>query len=215
MKKIISILAFFPVLLFGQNIPDTIFVEAISDTTFLIAIGKKNSNNDKLNITYIDNVYDSVQVAEFAFNRISRNEDQQWEADKIKLQADALTALYGDVNGILNAFTGAGYIANAFNKYRLSFIGYYQARLGNSSSYFVLNQDGTAEEVNSQLQPIQGFSGTWDVVTSNRWRLKNFFPGNVLTDGSVLSRLDNPTNTFMAVGSNVVITKIKAIGTLD
>lgn len=214
MKKILFALMLLPILAFSQTVPDTIFVEALTDTTFLIAVGERNRNNSKLNIRYIDNVFDSSGVANFAYNRIEENENLQWNADKIKLKADALTALYGDVNGILQAFTGAGYLAGAFERHSLSYIGYYRATRGATQSFFVLNIDGTAQQVNAQGQPIPGgFSGTWDVITAFRWRLKDFFPTNVLPAGSIFNRLDVGQSVFQAIGSNVIVTKIQAITT--
>lgn len=202
-------------MLFGQNIPDTIFVEPYQgDSLFLIAIGTFNRANTKLNVRYLDQVFDSVQVAEFAYNRISRNEERQQEADLIKLEADALTRLYGDVNGILNAMTGGGYLVNAFQRHFTTYIGYYKAQLGQSVSYLQLKANGTAVEVDTQGNEVQGgFSGTWDIVTDSRWRLKNFFPANILPDGAVYNRIGSPPNEFRAVGSNVVITKVRATAT--
>lgn len=212
----ISILTFFCSALVAQ-IPDTIFVEQYTDSTYLIAIGTTNKANDRLNVQYIDQVFDSVGVANFAYDCISENENTQrradlikMKADLIKMKADALTNLYADVNSLLNRFMGSGYLANSFARHYTTYIGYYRAKLGQSVSLFQLKADGTAIEVNAQGQPVQaGFSGTWDVITNSRWRLKNFFPTNILADDSVLNRLDNPDTAFMAVGSAVVLTKIQ------
>lgn len=215
MKKIFIFLAvIIPFLSFGQTIPDTIFVEAITDTTFLIAIGERNQNNSRLNIKYIDEVFDSVGIANFAYNRIEENENVQWEADKIKLRADALTALYGDVNQILQRFTGLGYLQITYDRHRLSYIGYYRATLGNLTTFFVLTQNGNAREVDANGQIIQGgLNGTWDIITSHRWRLNGFFPTNVLPAGSIFNRTENSGNVFRALNSNLVLTKIRAITT--
>jgi len=209
-KKILFLLAFNPALLFSQ-IPDTIFAEALTDSTFLIAIGTKNKNNLKLNIQYLDQVFDSVGVAQYAFIRIEQNENQQHKSDVIKMEAEALVRLYGDVDDILQNFTGAGYLANAFSRYSTKYIGYYKAELGNTVSYFQLKDNAIAEEVlaNGDIK-IGGFSGTWDVINNNRWRLKGFYPKNILPAGSVLNRLEKPGNTFQAIGSRIVVTKIRA-----
>lgn len=211
MKKILLII-FIAVAsqLNSQDLPDTIWVESLTDTTFLIATGTMNARNNKLNIKYIDNVFDSAGVAEFAFNRIDRNEHAQRDADLIKLKADALTALYTDVNSILQNFTGSGYLGNSFQKYRHQLIGYYSAQLGASQIFVQLNADATAVQINAQGEPIGGgFLGTWDIINQSRFRLKNFFPANILPAGSVFNRLENPDTVFMAVGSNVILTKIQ------
>lgn len=212
----LSIFVFCGLSLQGQEVADTIWVEPITDTTFAVAIGTMNKTNNKLSVQYIDQVFDSVGVAQFAYSRIAENENSQRKADLTKLEADALTRLYSDVNGILNQFTGRGYLANSFDQHYTTYIGYYRARLGNSSSFFQLKADGTAVEVNRQGQQVQGgFSGTWDIINENRWRLKDFFPVNVLPAGSVLNRLENPQNRFLAIGSDIVVTKIRATGTID
>lgn len=195
---------------FAQDVPDTIWVENITDSTFIIAVGTMNKRNEKMNIEYIDNVFDSVGVAEFAFNRIERNESTQREADLIKLRANALMALYSDVNGILQNFTGNGYLNNAFQKFAGELTGFYRAELNASQILIYVKPDATAVQVNAQGQPVEGgFTGTWDVINPSRWRLKDFFPVNILPAGSVLNRLNKPDNAFMAVGSAIVLTKIQ------
>lgn len=193
----------------SQSAPDTIWVENLSDSTFIIGIGTMNTQNNKLNVQYVDQVFDSAGVANFAFNRIERNEQDQRNADLIKLKADALSALYSDVNSILQNFTGAGYLVNSFHKYKSQYVGYYQAQLGASQVFLQLKEDATATQVNAQGQAVQnGFSGTWDIINGSRWRLKDFFPSAIVPEGSIFNRLETPDNSFMSVGSAVVITKL-------
>lgn len=216
MKTILITICLFVSLSLSAQIPDTIWIESLTDTTFAVAIGTMNKANDRLNITYVDQVFDSAGVANFAYQRIAENEDVQRQADLIKMKADVLTRLYGDVNSILQDFTGAGYLPTSFEKSYTTYIGYYQARINQSQALFQLKADGTAVEVNAQGQEVQnGFSGTWDVINKNRWRLKDFFPVSILPAGTILNRMENPNNQFRAVGLNLVVTKIRATGTLD
>lgn len=193
----------------AQNIPDTIWVEPLTDTSFVVAIGTKNNRNNKMNVDYIDQVFDSAGVAAYAFSQIERNEQSQREADLIKLKADALTALYSDVNSILQSFTGSGYLVKAFQQFKDEYVGFYRATSGGSSMIIRLDSNATAIQVNAQGQPVEnGLSGTWDIVNGSRFRLKNFFPTNILPNGSVFNRLEAPDNAFMAAGSKVLLMKI-------
>ena len=193
----------------AQNVPDTIWVESFSDSSFVVAIGTKNNRTNKMNIQYVDQVFDSAGVAAYAFSQIERNEQSQRKADLIKFKADALTALYSDVNSILQSFTGSGYLVKAFQQFKDEYIGFYRATLGGSSMIIRLDSDATAIQINVQGQPVEnGLSGTWDIINGSRFRLKNFFPIAILPDGSVFNRLEAPDNAFMAAGSKVLLMKI-------
>lgn len=213
MRYIIIILCFFPVLLTAQ-VPDTIFAEAYTDSTFVVAVGTRNATNGKLNIRYIDQVFDSVTVSQYAFDRIRENEDKQRAAELIQLEAAPLTRLYSDVNAILQQYTGAGYLVNAFQAYNTRYIGYYRAEYDGQTTYVRITQDAQAVEVNAQGQPVQnGYIGTWDIITPHRWRLKNFFPVSVVPDGTVFNRMETQVTEFRAVTSSLVLTKVRAIET--
>lgn len=221
MKQIILILIILLCLGFSASgqVPDTMFVEidtatistpdtSYLDTFFLVAVGTKNARNDRLNISYIDAEFDSSGVRTYAFRQIKENEDKQGAADLRKMEADALTRLYGDVNNILRDFTGGGYLANARQAYGDRYTGYYRARVGNSVSFFRLRPNGTSVEVDAQgAVVVGGFSGRWNAITENRFRLVNHFPAGIVPAGTTFTRIIN--DRFGAPGLQIRIRKIK------
>ena len=175
----------------NQNIvPDTLYVAAgPTDSTYLIYQGDYLPNLDTVTYRPIDAVFDTSGVVTYAFRTIKENEDRQGRADLIKIQADALTKLYNDVNQILQAFTGAGYLANATARYGARYEGYYVAQVGATVSYFRLKSDGTSVEVDETGAEIVGYNGVWSAITENRFRLVGHFPTGIVPTGSIFTRI--------------------------
>lgn len=211
-KYLFALFIVAPLFLVSQALePDTMWVENDTDSTFIIALGTKNQNNGKINVEYIDRIFDSLGVAQFAYERIYDNEMKKWEVERSQLQAAARAALYNDADRILNNFTGIGFLQSSMNRFKSEFVGPYIATLGQSRMLLILKQDGTATQVNPQGQPVQdGLSGTWDVINANRWRLKGFFPDSILPANSVFNRIPSDGDVFKALGSNLVLRKLKS-----
>lgn len=194
----------------GAQVPDTVFVEAYTDSTYLIAVGNKNRVNGKMNIRYFDEVFDSAGVVNFFFNQVYENEQRQVAAERERAESAALTILYNDVNSVLQNFTGAGYVNNAFARHAATFTGFYRARNRQQVVLLQLLEDGTAVQVNAQGNPVQGgMQGTWDVITADKFRLKNFFPANVVPAGTAFIRAKAPDNVFFAPGVGVALEKLR------
>lgn len=194
----------------SQPPADTLGVEALTDSTFLIWLGERNQKNDKLNIKYIDDVFDSLGVAQFAFEQIQKNEARQWEADRVKLQASAVTKLYLPVNQILTDFSGGNYLKTAFDIFKAELKGVYRANYDGQVILFRLKPIGEAVQINAQGgEIVGGYSGTWDILELNRLRIKNFFPVAIVPANAVFNRAADGGKQFKSLSTTLTITKIR------
>lgn len=212
LKTFLSLLALLilPLLTSAQPPADTLGIEALTDSTFVIWLGEQNQKNDRLNKRYVDNVFDSLGVIQFTFNQIRKNEFRQWEADMVKLQAEAVTKLYKPVNKILNDFGGVGYLATSFKVFSPQIIGYYRADYNEQVVFLRLNPNGTAVQVNANGGEVSGgYSGTWSIFELNRFTLKDFFPVSILPVNSVFNRAADGGKKFKTLSSTLTLTKIR------
>lgn len=208
MEKLILILAFFGCLNvgFGQDV-DTVFVRQ-NEAGLSIWQGKLYSRLDTVVAEPIDAVFDTVGLVDYLYSVIERNEKLQGQADLIELKTSRRAKLYQNMNALIVQYNGSGYIQRSFEREGQRFLGYYRAKIGQTTSFFQLKGDGTSIEVDNEGREVQGgLNGQWYPVTNNRFRIVNHFPAQFVPAGTTFTRTQ--AGEFQSPDSGVVIKKIQ------
>lgn len=199
----------------GQ-IPDTLYYEAHTvmteeDTTsgFILYTSATLSNSQIPVIKPIDELMDSAQVAEYAFDLIYQNEYLNWVDEARLMDRQKSARLYAPVNNIIRDMYGYGFFVMTRKKFGSGYEGKWIARVnGGDIIWFTVDSfmNLTETEMNWTLKE-NGRSGKILVYTENRCKVQSFFAEADQRD-FFNKQFDSPFFVIESEGNKVIMRKI-------
>ena len=219
---IFIIIAFFTKYAKGQ-VPDTIYYQpftyitdaettgtADSQFAFMVYESKILPNTGVKTIEPIDKVMDSVQVAEYAFNIIYRNENLNWLDAARLMQREKLARLYAPVNTIIRDMYGYGFFVMTRKKFGGGYEGKWIARVnGGNIIWFTVDRLLNATETNQDWSEKEGGrTGKFILYTENRCKVQDFFT-EVTNRDFFNKEFNSPFFVTTANGNRIILRKIR------
>ena len=167
------------------QVPDTLYYESHTviteeDTSsgFILYTSATLANSKIPIIKPIDELMDSSQVAEYAFNLIYENEYLNWVDAARLMDREKSARLYAPVNTIIRDMYGYGFFVMTRKKFGSGYEGKWIARVnGGDIIWFTVDSFMNLTETEMNWTPKEnGRSGKILVYTENRCKVQNFFP---------------------------------------
>ena len=158
--------------------PHTVITEEDTSSGFILYTSATLANSKIPIIKPIDELMDSTQVAEYAFNLIYENEYLNWVDAARLMDREKSARLYAPVNAIIRDMYGYGFFVMTRQKFGSGYEGKWIARVnGGDIIWFTVDKFMNATETEMNWTPKEnGRSGKILVYTENRCKVQNFFP---------------------------------------
>jgi hypothetical protein len=200
----------------GQ-IPDTLYYESHTviteeDTSsgFILYTSATLANSKIPIIKPIDELMDSSQVAEYAFNLIYENEYLNWVDAARLMDREKSARLYAPVNTIIRDMYGYGFFVMTRKKFGSGYEGKWIARVnGGDIIWFTVDSFMNLTETEMNWTPKEnGRSGKILVYTENRCKVQNFFPEADIRD-YYNKELDSDFFVAETNGNRIIMRKVR------
>ena len=200
----------------GQ-IPDTLYYESHTviteeDTSsgFILYTSATLANSKIPIIKPIDELMDSSQVAEYAFNLIYENEYLNWVDAARLMDREKSARLYTPVNTIIRDMYGYGFFVMTRQKFGSGYEGKWIARVnGGDIIWFTVDRFMNATETEMNWTPKEnGRSGKILVYTENRCKVQSFFAEADQKD-FFNKQFDSPFYVCETNGNRIILRKVR------
>jgi len=222
-KQALEIVMFIIIVLFSKalksQVPDSIYYVPFTFTTeetdsqaFIVYESKILPNTGVMTFEAIDKVMDSIQVSEYAFNLIYRNENLNWLDAARLMKREKLARLYAPVNDIIREMEGYGFFVMTRQKFGSGYEGKWIARVnGGNIIWFTVDAFMNATETNQDWSAKDGArTGKILVYTENRCKVQSFFPEIDQRD-YFNKELDSDFFVVESNGNKVILRKIQGL----
>lgn len=190
--------------------PHTVITEEDTSSGFILYTSATLANSQIPIIKPIDELMDSSQVAEYAFNLIYENEYLNW-VDAARLMDRVKSArLYAPVNNIIRDMYGYGFFVMTRQKFGSGYEGKWIARVnGGDIIWFTVDRFMNATETNQDWSAKEGArTGKILVYTENRCKVQNFFPEADIRD-YYNKELDSDFFVAETNGNRIIMRKVR------
>lgn len=200
----------------GQ-IPDTLYYEAHTvmteeDTTsgFILYTSAILSNSQIPIIKPIDQLMDSSEVAEYAFDLIYQNEYLNWVDEARLMDRQKSARLYAPVNNIIRDMYGYGFFVMTRQKFGGGYEGKWIARVnGGDIIWFTVDNRLNMVETEMNWTPKEGGrSGRMILYTENRCKVQSFFAEADQRD-FFNKQFDSPFYVSETNGNRIILRKVR------
>lgn len=219
MKHLLLILGlFFSSFVFGQ-IPDTIVVEATTDTLpngrlgHYIAKGFKVGN--KLDLVWEKDrqgnlqLFNSTGVAKYAYRFINDAHREITKAERIFLLRTQISQLTPLADAILQRFIGKSYLEESLRQYSSDIAGIYLIKYNNTQKILRFRQNGTIIEIDENGDPIEGLSGNYRPLLKTKFVVNNLLPVSLIPTGATFLKAVDQEDTWLSVQSPIIFQKVR------
>jgi hypothetical protein len=181
-----------------------------SQSGFIIYTSSTLSNSKIPIIKPIDELMDSSQVAEYAFNLIYENEYLNWVDAARLMDREKSARLYAPVNTIIRDMYGYGFFVMTRKKFGDGYEGKWIARVnGGDIIWFTVDRFMNATETEMNWTPKEnGRKGRILVYTENRCKVQNFFPEANVRD-YYNKELDSEFFVAETNGNRIIMRKVR------
>jgi len=224
-RQALEIVMFIIIALFAKSldaqVPDSIYyvpftfatdetVGASDSQAFIVYESKTLPNTGLMTFEAIDKAMDSMQVSEYAFNLIYRNENLNWLDAARLMKREKLARLYAPVNDIIRDMEGYGFFVKTRLKFGDGFEGRWIARInGGDIIWLEVDRLMNVTETTMQGEPIEGGrTGKMLIYTENRFKVQNVFNDVIDFREYWNKELDTPFFVIESNGNKVVMRKI-------
>ena len=200
----------------GQ-IPDTLYYEPHTvmteeDTTsgFILYTSATLSNSQIPVIQPIDQLMDSSEVAEYAFDLIYQNEYKNWVDEARLMDRQKSARLYAPVNAIIRDMYGYGFFVMTRQKFGNGYEGKWIARVnGGDIIWFTVDSRLNMVETEMDWTPKEGGrSGRMILYTENRCKVQSFFAEADQRD-FFNKQFDSPFYVSETNGNRIILRKVR------
>ena len=224
-RQALEIVMFIIIALFAKSlkgqVPDSIyyvpFTFTIESTTgtldsqaFIVYESKTLPNTGVMTFEAIDKTMDSIQVSEYAFNLIYRNENLNWLDAARLMKREKLARLYAPVNDIIREMEGYGFFVKTRLKFGDSFEGRWIARInGGDIIWLKVDRLMNVTETTMQGEAIEnGRTGKMLIYTENRFKVQTLFNDVIDFRDYWNKELDSDFFVIESEGNKVIMRKI-------
>ena len=220
-RQALHIVAFLVAALFAKfvqgQIPDTLYYEPHTviteeDTSsgFILYTSATLANSKIPIIKPIDELMDSSQVAEYAFNLIYENEYLNWVDAARLMDREKSARLYAPVNNIIRDMYGYGFFVMTRQKFGRGYEGKWIARVnGGDIIWFTVDRFMNLTETEMNWTPKEnGRSGKILVYTENRCKVQSFFTEANQRD-FFNKQFDSPFYVSETNGNRIILRKVR------
>jgi hypothetical protein len=200
----------------GQ-IPDTLYYEPHTviteeDTTsgFILYTSATLTNSQIPVIQPIDQLMDSSEVAEYAFDLIYQNEYKNWVDEARLMDRQKSARLYAPVNNIIRDMYGYGFFVMTRQKFGSGYEGKWIARInGGDIIWFTVDSRLNMVETEMDWTPKEGGrSGRMILYTENRCKVQSFFAEADQRD-FFNKQFDSPFYVSETNGNRIILRKVR------
>jgi hypothetical protein len=200
----------------GQ-IPDTLYYEPHTvmteeDTTsgFILYTSATLSNSQIPVIQPIDQLMDSSEVAEYAFDLIYQTEYLNWVDEARLMDRQKSARLYAPVNTIIRDMYGYGFFVMTRQKFGGGYEGKWIARInGGDIIWFTVDGFMNLTETEMDWTPKEGGrTGKILVYTENRCKVQSFFAEADQKD-FFNKQFDSPFYVSETNGNRIILRKVR------
>ena len=224
-RQALEIVMFIIIVLFSKalksQVPDSIYYVPFTFTTeetvdtpdlqaFIVYESKILPNTGVMTFEAIDKVMDSIQVSEYAFNLIYRNENLNWLDAARLMKREKLARLYAPVNEIIREMEGYGFFVKTRLKFGDGFEGRWIARInGGDIIWLEVDRLMNVTETTMQGEPIEnGRTGKMLIYTENRFKVQTLFNDVIDFRDYWNKELDSDFFVIESEGNKVIMRKI-------
>ena len=192
--------------------PHTVITEEDTSSGFILYTSATLSNSQIPIIKPIDELMDSSQVAEYAFNLIYENEYLNWVDAARLMDREKSARLYAPVNNIIRDMYGYGFFVMTRQKFGSGYEGKWIARVnGGDIIWFTVDKFMNLTETEMNWTPKEnGRTGKILVYTENRCKVQSFFPEIDQRD-YFNKELDSDFFVVESNGNKVILRKIQGL----
>jgi len=182
----------------------------LDSQAFIVYESKTLPNTGVMTFEAIDKTMDSIQVSEYAFNLIYRNENLNWLDAARLMKREKLARLYAPVNDIIREMEGYGFFVKTRLKFGDSFEGRWIARInGGDIIWLKVDRLMNVTETTMQGEAIEnGRTGKMLIYTENRYKVQNVFNDVIDFREYWNKELDTPFFVIESEGNKVIMRKI-------
>ena len=190
--------------------PHTVMTEEDTTTGFILYTSATLSNSQIPVIQPIDQLMDSSEVAEYAFDLIYQNEYLNWVDEARLMDRQKSARLYAPVNTIIRDMYGYGFFVMTRQKFGSGYEGKWIARVnGGDIIWFTVDRFMNATETEMNWTPKEdGRKGRILVYTENRCKVQNFFPEANVRD-YYNKELDSDFFVAETNGNKIIMRKVR------
>jgi hypothetical protein len=190
--------------------PHTVMTEEDTSSGFILYTSATLANSKIPIIKPIDELMDSSQVAEYAFNLIYENEYLNWVDAARLMDREKSARLYAPVNTIIRDMYGYGFFVMTRKKFGSGYEGKWIARVnGGDIIWFTVDSFMNLTETEMNWTPKEnGRSGKILVYTENRCKVQNFFPEADIRD-YYNKELDSDFFVAETNGNRIIMRKVR------
>lgn len=210
--------------LFSQDIPSSISLKAFSYNKNITPLGVSESfvpeptyyvvyegiyypNVDTIIEHPVDKIMTPNDIISYMYNLIYRAENGNWMDEARIISRNKLKGLVNSVNTFLNLLSGNNYYQISQNKYGYLYNGMWSAEYADSTEYFLLTNEGQVLECDILGEITQnGKTGTYEILTENRFRILNYFPQSLVPNTSSFNKEYN-SEYFSSINCDIRLTK--------
>ena len=224
-KQALEIVMFIIIALFAKGlksqVPDSIYYVPFTFTTeetvdtsdsqaFIVYESKILPNTGVMTFEAIDKVMDSIQVSEYAFNLIYRNENLNWLDAARLMKREKLARLYAPVNDIIRSMEGYGFFVKTRLKFGDGFEGRWIARInGGDIIWLKVDRLMNVTETNQDWSEKENArTGKILVYTENRCKVQSFFAEADQRD-FFNKQFDSPFYVSETNGNRIILRKVR------
>lgn len=190
--------------------PHTVITEEDTTTGFILYTSATLANSKIPVIKPIDELMDSSQVAEYAFNLIYENENLNWVDEARLMDRQKSARLYAPVNTIIRDMYGYGFFVMTRQKFGSGYEGKWIARInGGDIIWFTVDKFMNLTETEMDWTPKEnGRTGKILVYTENRCKVQSFFAEADQRD-FFNKQFDSPFYVSETNGNRIILRKIR------
>ena len=190
--------------------PHTVITEEDTISGYILYTSATLANSKIPIIKPIDELMDSSQVAEYAFNLIYENEYLNWVDAARLMDREKSARLYAPVNTIIRDMYGYGFFVMTRQKFGDGYEGKWIARVnGGDIIWFTVDRFMNATETEMNWTPKEnGRKGRILVYTENRCKVQNFFPEADIRD-YYNKELDSEFFVAETNGNRIIMRKVR------
>ena len=190
--------------------PHTVITEEDTSSGFILYTSATLANSKIPIIKPIDELMDSSQVAEYAFDLIYQTEYLNWVDEARLMDREKSARLYAPVNTIIRDMYGYGFFVMTRKKFGGGYEGKWIARVnGGDIIWFTVDSFMNLTETEMNWTPKEnGRSGKILVYTENRCKVQNFFPEADIRD-YYNKELDSDFFVAETNGNKIIMRKVR------
>ena len=190
--------------------PHTVMTEEDTTTGFILYTSATLSNSQIPIIKPIDQLMDSSEVAEYAFDLIYQNEYLNWVDEARLMDREKSARLYAPVNTIIRDMYGYGFFVMTRQKFGGGYEGKWIARInGGDIIWFTVDKFMNLTETEMDWTPKEGGrTGKILVYTENRCKVQSFFAEADQKD-FFNKQFDSPFYVSETNGNRIILRKVR------